>query len=254
MPGVSLKGIALAAATLATCAEAFSGKVYAAGSGQDMMSLPETVSEILELSGQPSPTVLYLGTATYDEAGAEHTQTKSFIEAGCNVTSLPVAVNSPSEDEMKAAFDVADIVLVSGGNTLFAVDRWEKLGIPALLKDALARGAVLCGGSAGGIVWFDGGFVRSVTFFERLCNQPLMARRRKLGCAVHSNNAFVRAARFDKPLRFHGCKLVQESTRSPSQSRHERRGNECVGVHSSTWDWDSPRAVLPTLRRKLELF
>jgi len=34
-------------------------KIYAAGSGLDMLSLPETVNEILELSGKEKPNVLY---------------------------------------------------------------------------------------------------------------------------------------------------------------------------------------------------
>ena len=51
----------------------------------------------------------------------------------------------------------ADIILVSGGNTLFAIDRWVKIGLAPLLKAAAARGAVLTGGSAGAICWFDSG-------------------------------------------------------------------------------------------------
>ena len=132
-------------------------KIYAAGSGMDMLSLPETVSEILELSGRHNPRVLYLGTATYDAEPAKQTQTKSFVAAGCTISELKVAYQTPTHAEIVAAFADADIVLVSGGNTLFAVDRWFKLGIPDVLRSSLDNGTTLCGGSAGGIVWFDGG-------------------------------------------------------------------------------------------------
>jgi dipeptidase E len=57
-------------------------------------------------------------------------------------------------DEM---LEGADIILVSGGNTLFAVDRWKLCGIDAAISRAASRGAVLCGGSAGAICWFDAG-------------------------------------------------------------------------------------------------
>ena len=46
---------------------------------------------------------------------------------------------------------------MSGGNTLFATDRWRRLGMDERIREAGARGAVLAGGSAGGISWFDGG-------------------------------------------------------------------------------------------------
>lgn len=49
------------------------------------------------------------------------------------------------------------MIQVSGGNTLFAVRRWRNLGLDKLLHEAMARGCVLAGGSAGAICWFDGG-------------------------------------------------------------------------------------------------
>merc|ERR1712079_867195 len=51
----------------------------------------------------------------------------------------------------------ADIILVSGGNTLFTIDRWQNLGLTKAFQTARDRGCVLCGGSAGAICWFDGG-------------------------------------------------------------------------------------------------
>jgi dipeptidase E len=132
-------------------------KIYAAGSGQDMMSLPETVQEVIALSGKKNPRVLYLGTATYDEMAPQWNQTQAFIAAGCSVNSLAVAVRSPSIDQIRATFAAADIVLVSGGNTLFARDRWMKLGMVPVFQEALNNGTVMSGGSAGGIVWFDAG-------------------------------------------------------------------------------------------------
>lgn len=132
-------------------------RIYAAGSGLDMLSQPETVQEIITLSTKETPAVLYLGTATYDDPSDQEIQTQGFINASCTVTSLNVAWLSPSLDSMRDLFEESDIVLVSGGNTLFARDRWVTLGIDTLLHEAMEDGTVLCGGSAGGIVWFDGG-------------------------------------------------------------------------------------------------
>ena len=49
------------------------------------------------------------------------------------------------------------MIIVSGGNTLYAMDLWHKCGLATLLREAADRGAVLAGGSAGAICWFDGG-------------------------------------------------------------------------------------------------
>ena len=58
---------------------------------------------------------------------------------------------------MVEKIDNSDIILVSGGNTLYAVDRWVYLGLDELLKGAAYQGKVMAGGSAGAICWFDGG-------------------------------------------------------------------------------------------------
>jgi dipeptidase E len=53
---------------------------------------------------------------------------------------------------MAATLDTADVVVVSGGNTLFAVDRWRAVGLDKHLLRAVARGVVFSGGSAG-LMW-----------------------------------------------------------------------------------------------------
>lgn len=51
-----------------------------------------------------------------------------------------------------------DILLVSGGNTLYACDRWTFLGLDKLIKQRIDLGdVVLCGGSAGAMAWFQTG-------------------------------------------------------------------------------------------------
>ena len=65
------------------------------------------------------------------------------------VKALDVACVTQAEVDVAAAIGAADVVLVSGGNTLFAVDRWHRAQMVGPLRAAMERGAVLCGGSAG---------------------------------------------------------------------------------------------------------
>lgn len=132
-------------------------KIYAAGSGHDMFSVQETCAEVIAMTGKRAPRVLYLGTATYDDAAAAKAQTQHFTQLGCAVHNLSVSYATPPQSALAEAFANTDVVLVSGGNTLFATDRWKKLGMDAMIRDAGRRGVVLAGGSAGGITWFDGG-------------------------------------------------------------------------------------------------
>mmetsp|Transcript_5073 Transcript_5073/g.6719 ORF Transcript_5073/g.6719 Transcript_5073/m.6719 type:complete len:91 (-) Transcript_5073:947-1219(-) len=48
----------------------------------------------------------------------------------------------------------SDVLVCSGGNTLFALLRWKETGLDLLIKEAAANGTVLCGGSAGAGCWF----------------------------------------------------------------------------------------------------
>jgi dipeptidase E len=132
-------------------------KIYAAGSGLDMLSQPDTISEIIALSGKEKPNVLYIGTATYDAEAEMNIQTKEFAARGCEINALKITHGDPGINAMCQLVEHADILLVSGGNTLFAVDRMKTVGLDQIIKGADKAGKVLCGGSAGGIVWFQNG-------------------------------------------------------------------------------------------------
>ncbi len=132
-------------------------RIVAAGSSREGLAEPQVRDAIIHLSRKAAPSVLYLGTATYDLAAPEVGQTRQFVEAGCTVTALKLASCTPTYENMQACFDHADVIIASGGNTLFAVDRWCRLGVDTLIRQALQHGVVLSGGSAGAICWFDGG-------------------------------------------------------------------------------------------------
>lgn len=124
------------------------------------MSNPYIARAVVNLTERSSPSdvnCLYIGTASYDIPKFRRNQTNAFIDLGCDVTSLDVANQRPDQEEMEEAVDNADIILVSGGNTLYALDRWRYLGLDELLRTAAERGTVMAGGSAGAICWFDSG-------------------------------------------------------------------------------------------------
>ena len=145
------------------------------GSGSDGLADPRIADTILKLLNNSNkirrknptsdnnspPNVLYLGTATYDIKQFETKQTQCFIDRGCIVESLnvasPITKTSLSPQEIQMVQN-ADIIVVSGGNTLYAVDRWTTIvGLVPLLQEAMMNGTILSGGSAGAICFFDSG-------------------------------------------------------------------------------------------------
>lgn len=132
--------------------------IYAAGRGA-MATSPESAAEVIVLSNKPNPRMLYLGTASYDNPQNALVDTENYVALGCSIQFLNVSWSDPSQAEMMDMFNSADIILISGGNTLFAVDRWVKLGIDILLRTAALEreGVVLAGGSAGFISLCNGG-------------------------------------------------------------------------------------------------
>ena len=63
-------------------------------------------------------------------------------------------MSTPPADEVAAVLGSADIIIVSGGNTQYAIDRFHAAGAVPLLREAMDRGAVPASGS--GKWWMDG--------------------------------------------------------------------------------------------------
>lgn len=117
------------------------------GSGTEGLSTPANVEQILRLlpsskrgggsnssrsssssnndnnanHNNTSVKVLYLGTATYDLELFRDKKTRCFIEQGCDVKALNVASTSTSAlADISLIDNWADIIVVGGGNTLYA--------------------------------------------------------------------------------------------------------------------------------------
>ena len=145
-----------------------------AGSGSDGMNEQQIADTILNLVNVKTTTcsddgiihVLYLGTATYDLDGPRQRQISQFVnntDYKCQIHSIDIVNKEYYDDNIEQEqleelfLHKANIIIVSGGNTLYAIDRWKLFGIDKLLQKAMEKGVVLTGGSAGAIVWFQGG-------------------------------------------------------------------------------------------------
>ncbi|KAH9586268.1 Peptidase S51 [Trypanosoma melophagium] len=140
------------------------------GSDLDAFADPTLVDRVLELTGLfdaarrqlTSPVrVAYIGTAVYDLPAFAAQYGRWFLARGCAVGEVRVA--DPARPRTVDAAELqflreAHVVLLAGGNVLFARRRWEESGLDACLGALAVRGIVLAGGAIG---WFTAGHSES---------------------------------------------------------------------------------------------
>jgi len=81
------------------------------------------------------------------------------------VNALPCIHSYDSKDATRLVTEWADVIFVSGGNTLNAMKCWRNLGLDLLLQQARIKGVVLSGFSAGMLCWFESGHSDSMSYY-----------------------------------------------------------------------------------------
>ncbi len=144
------------------------GKIVAIGGGS--MQERETLAidrEIVGLSGKSRPRALFIPTASYDLPERYEIFREVYGGAlGCDTDALYLLNVSPSRRELEEWILSADLIYVSGGNTLKLMRRWRRLGVDDILRRAYHQGIVLSGLSAGAICWFRYGHSDSMSFYH----------------------------------------------------------------------------------------
>lgn len=129
--------------------------------------LQEPISrEALDISGVEKPNVLLIGTPKATEATFTEFVGKSmqhFTDLGANVRNLHDYDQPPTAIEIEDKVGKADVIWVSGGDTLRAMDFWRAHGIAAAMDQAVAQ-KVLAGGSAGMLAWLEQGHSDSLSY------------------------------------------------------------------------------------------
>ena len=72
------------------------------GSGSAGLNEAQVAEATIALTGKAAPSVVYLGTATYDLPEFRERQTVCFGRAGCDVRALDLAMSTPPADEVAA--------------------------------------------------------------------------------------------------------------------------------------------------------
>lgn len=134
-----------------------------------MLETADIDRRIVELTGKARPKALFIPTASGDAAGyAETFETCYGEHFGCQTRILNLIQSPPAFEKMSALVLDSDLIYVGGGNTYRMMKIWRWLGLDAVLVEAVSRGIVLSGLSAGAICWFKYGCSDSRSFSSSL--------------------------------------------------------------------------------------
>lgn len=132
------------------------GKIIAIGGGElkdlDTFYIDR---EIVNKTGKPHPTALFIPTASDDSEGYWSAFQEVYgKKLGCKTQVLYLIKEVLSRKEIKSKILNSDLIYVGGGNTLKMLKLWRGLDVDIYLKEAYKKGIVLSGLSAGAICWF----------------------------------------------------------------------------------------------------
>jgi dipeptidase E len=122
--------------------------IVAIGGGQLCRGLCDF---IVDLTGRQRPRLLWIGTASAEDAEATLRIYDSFGERA-HLSRLEFF---PWPPDVRALLLDQDVVFVGGGNTANMLAIWRLHGMDVVLREALDQGVVVAGSSAGGMCWFE---------------------------------------------------------------------------------------------------
>jgi dipeptidase E len=114
---------------------------------------------ILNQASVSHPKICFLPTASGDSEGYIQRFYDFFVNKQCIPSHL--SLFKPHTRDIHGFFMEQDIIYVGGGNTKNLLSLWKEWGVDKYLGEALKKGTVLAGLSAGSICWFEEGLTDS---------------------------------------------------------------------------------------------
>lgn len=107
-------------------------------------------------AGDKRANALFIGTASHDSMPYFNSFRKTYTSVFDVKAEVALLVYGEMDIERVAAkIEVADMIYVGGGDTMFMLDKWHETGLSKLIVSAYESGKIICGLSAGAICWFS---------------------------------------------------------------------------------------------------
>ena len=136
-------------------------RIVAIGGGElrerTTMKIDEYIAKLAkERAGENRANALFIPTASHDYMPYYNTFHKVYTGTFNIKTDVALTVFKEVDmEKMRAKFEKADMIYVGGGDTVFMIEQWRKVGLLPLLREAYDSGKLIAGLSAGAICWFS---------------------------------------------------------------------------------------------------
>ena len=129
--------------------------------GGEQLLFPAFTRYVFDLVGKLRPKILFVPTASGDDAANLLTFYQAMAGVACEPSHL--LLFNRTVDDIDAFVRSQDVVMVGGGNTANMLAVWRVHGVEDALRNAYQNGTILTGWSAGCICWFEAGVTDSFT-------------------------------------------------------------------------------------------
>jgi dipeptidase E len=129
--------------------------------GGEQLYYPALTRYVFDLTGKPRPKILFVPTASGDDAAYLLSFYQSLAGIACEPSHL--LLFNRTVDDIDGFLRSQDVIMVGGGNTANMLAIWRLHGVEDALRGAYRGGTILTGWSAGCICWFEAGITDSFT-------------------------------------------------------------------------------------------
>jgi dipeptidase E len=116
---------------------------------------------IVDLADSPRPRVCLLPTASGDPEEQIARFRRAFAERDCVPDVISLFRLGENPVDLREELLGQDVIYAGGGSMLNLVAIWRAHGLDQILRECWQEGILICGQSAGAMIWFQGGITSS---------------------------------------------------------------------------------------------
>jgi dipeptidase E len=116
---------------------------------------------IVELADSPRPRICLLPTASGDPEDQIARFRRSFAERDCLPEVISLFRLGENPVDLREELLGQDVIYAGGGSMVNLVAIWRAHGLDEILRECWGEGILICGQSAGAMIWFQGGITSS---------------------------------------------------------------------------------------------
>jgi dipeptidase E len=116
---------------------------------------------IVDLADSPRPRVCLLPTASGDPDDQIARFRRAFAERDCVPDVISLFRLGENPVDLRKELLGQDVIYAGGGSMLNLVAIWRAHGLDQILRECWQEGILICGQSAGAMIWFQGGITSS---------------------------------------------------------------------------------------------